>query len=166
MRDERKSWGAPYGFCGLLFLGICVGSLSCRKAEPAKSADLPPVEEVSPPVDRGASFESDPTPSRFALPGGDRLSLPGGFPREVPWPEGGGIVDSGPCEGGAWVEWVVPQPRSRVQQRFIRQLEEVGFRHIEGNLFERDGQVLRVDFGTFEAEGTRVRVEPLERRRS
>ncbi len=149
--------------CRAIWVGLLLAGVnSCREAPVRPTADTLSTEEVSPPLDRGASIEGDPTPTpALKLPGTDRALLPGGFPPEVPWPEVGGVVDSGPSEGGAWVEWVVPKPIASVRLSYPGQLLRAGFRRLGPDRFQKGVLVVRVDFQPFGSEGTRVRVEPI-----
>lgn len=143
-----------------------VAMLSCRspEAEPRRASDSLATEEVAPPLDRGASIETDPTaPAPSSSAGQKTAGLPGGFPREVPWPELGGIVDSGPAPGGAWVEWVVPRPVREARPAYLRQLAAAGFQADGGTTYRRGEVALRVTVTDFGSEGARIRVEPLGR---
>lgn len=129
-------------------------------APPQKATELATVDVAAAP-DAGATTEHDAVEVRRAEPAGGG-QLPEGFPRDVPLPAGGGLVDFGPAPGGAWIELIVALPPAEVERAYARRLAAAGFADAGGGNFRRGDLTLAVACSARGA-GTAVRIEPRAR---
>lgn len=131
-----------------------------REAAPAKrQAELATVEVGAAP-DAAASTAGDVVAAPPPAPGAVAGELPAGFPRDVPLPAGGGLVDFGPAAGGAWIELVVARPAAEVESAYRRRLESAGFRADGAGRYRRGALRIAVACERRGA-GAAVRIEPL-----
>ena len=152
----RRALGVGLAAGALLAAGCGGGA----PAPPPRATELATVDVGGAP-DAAANIETDVVapPPRPATAAGQ---LPEGFPREVPLPEGGGLVDFGPAPGGAWIELVVARPRAEVERAYARRLAAAGFAADAGGAFRRGALAIAVRFEPRGA-GTAVRIEPRAR---
>jgi len=141
---------------------LALALAACGRREPAPPPRSPELQtvDVGAAPDAAASLADDvvamPPPAPDAVAG----ELPQGFPREVPLPAGGGLVDFGPAPGGAWVELVVPKPLAEVEGGYRRRLEGAGFRAAGDGRYARGALRIAVACARRGA-GASVRIEPL-----
>lgn len=147
-----------------LGVGLALLALAAcgRRGEEPASARRPELQtvDVGAAPDAAASLAGDVVATPPPAPGGVAGELPQGFPREVPLPAGGGLVDFGPAPGGAWVELVVAKPLAEVESAYRRRLESAGFRADGGGRYTRGALRIAVTC-TRRGAGTSVRIEPL-----
>lgn len=154
--SARPRAAAAAAACALALAGCGGGA----PAPPPRPTELATVDVGGAP-DAGATTAGDAVEVRrpAAASSGE---LPEGFPREVPLPAGGGLVDFGPAPGGAWIELVVAQGPAEVKSAYARRLAAAGFAAAADGSFRRGSLVVAVTL-TPRGAGTTVRVEPRAR---
>jgi hypothetical protein len=86
--------------------------------------------------------------------------LPGGFPGDLPLPDGGSLVDFGEAAGG-WHYVVIQTPESlaAVRAATARRLAAAGWTAVaDGASYQKRGRVVRLAYEDARP-GTRLRVE-------
>jgi len=115
--------------------------------------------DVSGPVDAGATTELDAVATPRTASAG---VIPGDFPKEIPLPSGGSLVDFGEGAAGSWIELVVAAPPAEVGAAYRGRLAKAGFRVASGGVWSRGSLRLEVAVSARGA-GATVRLEPLAR---
>ncbi|MCB9377865.1 MAG: hypothetical protein H6511_03765 [Holophagales bacterium] len=88
--------------------------------------------------------------------------LPADFPKTIPLPAGGSLVDFGEGAAGSWIELVVAAPPDEVSAEYRRRLSRGGFRESGGGVWARGSLRLKVAVAA-RAAGATVRLEPVAR---
>ena len=158
--NARPRAAAAAAACALATVLALAGCGGGAPAPPPRPTELATVEVGGAP-DAGATTAGDAVEVRRAAAASSG-ELPEGFPREVPLPAGGGLVDFGPAPGGAWIELVVAQGPAEVKSAYARRLAAAGFAAAADGSFRRGSLVVAVSF-TPRGAGTTVRVEPRAR---
>jgi len=140
----------------LLLVAACGGA----PERPGAKGELDTVD-VAPAIDAAASTEQDSVATPAAAGAGVGV-LPGGFPREVPLPRGGSLVDYGDGAAGTWVAFVVAAPPPEVEAAYRASLERAGFRPGASGTWSRGSLTVAVT-ASARGAGTTLRVEPLAR---
>jgi len=115
--------------------------------------------DVAAAPDAGATTELDVVATPRAASAG---VLPADFPKEVPLPASGSLVDFGEGASGSWIEVVVAAPPDAVEREYLRRLARAGFREAGGGIWGRGSLRLRVAVAARGA-GATVRLEPVAR---
>jgi len=152
-RRRAPRLGAPL----LLLLVAACGRAPERSGAKGELATV----DVAPAIDAAASTEQDAVATPPAAGAGVGI-LPGGFPREVPLPRGGSLVDYGDGAAGPWVAFVVAAPPAEVLAAYRASLERAGFRPGAGGAWSRGSLTVAVA-ASARGAGTTLRVEPLAR---
>lgn len=142
---------------GLLAFGL---AFACGGEKPsARTRGALETVDVAAPVDAGATTELDVVATPRAVSAG---VLPGDFPKEVPLPVGGSLIDFGEGAAGSWIEMVVAAPPAEVESAYRGSLARARFREASGGVWSRGSLRLAVAVSARGA-GATVRLEPLAR---
>ncbi len=154
--SHRAAPGAALAATLIVLASACGGAEAPRRG----AGELETVD-VAAPIDAAATIELDAvaTPRPAGAAAG---VLPGGFPKEVPLPNGGSLVDYGDGVAGPWIELVVAAPPAEVESEYRARLARAGFRAGADGVWARGS--LRLTVGvTARGAASTVRLEPVAR---